>query len=169
MEKTSQKNKIWKIQLVLILLLGITIGTTLAYFTAYATENGRKEIVLGAKTEIREEITDLDKSIKIYNEGPSEAFVRVKVFYPEFDDERLKVEITANEGWNMNDGWYVYERPLKAEETTPTELYVKVTVSEGFGQDFNILVVHESVQPSYEGKHPYPNWNPGKTVQGEGD
>ena len=166
MEKTSQKSKIWKIQIVLILLLGITIGTTLAYFTAYATENGKKEIVLGAKTEIREEIKDLDKSIKIFNEGPAEAFVRVKVFYPQFSDERLKVEIIANDGWKLTDeGWYEYERPLKANETTSTDLYVTVEMSEDFDQDFNIVVVHESVQPLYEGDVPYPNWNLGKAQQ----
>ncbi len=171
MKKTSQHNRILKIQMILVLLLGITIGTTLAYFTSYVAETGKKEIVLGpTTTEIKEEIKDLDKSIKIFNQGPSEAFVRVKVFYPQFEDNRLIVEITANEGWNLEeDGWYVYEKPLKANETTATDIYVNVTVQEDYDHDFNIIVVHESVQPSYDGNRPYPNWNMGLTEQGKED
>ena len=66
--------------LAVILVIGLAVGTAIAYFTAHTEATGSVPVALGAKTEIEESIKDLDKVITISNKGPEAVWVRAKAY-----------------------------------------------------------------------------------------
>lgn len=161
------KKRVWMLLGSIMLILGISVGITLAYFTAFSTEAGTQELVLGTDTTIHETVTDLNKSVTITNEGGAPVFVRVKAFYPQA--EGLEVAVIAGEGWSAAaEGWYQYQLPLAAGETTASSVEIEVTVSEKLEKEFNIVVVHEAVAALYtEEGEAYADWNMRLAAEGE--
>lgn len=167
MKKLNHKKKFLALMSSFVLILGISVGITMAYFTAYSTEAGVQELVLGIETTVNETVKDLDKSVTLTNQGEAPAYVRVRAYYPEM--EEVTVQITAGTGWNTGaDGWYYYEKPLLGGETTPSSIDVAVSVAEEFKQEFNIIVVHEAVPVLYtQDGEPYADWNITIAASGE--
>lgn len=65
----------------LIMVLGLSIGTAMAYFTTFVTAQGGMTIRLGDTTTIEEpEVSDWEKHIVIHNQGPDACYVRAKAF-----------------------------------------------------------------------------------------
>lgn len=159
MKKNFWKTPYGAIALIMALCLSLAVNPSLAYFTDYTTAAGTAPVELKpSRTEIIEELKGLDKQIQIQNTGASEAYVRLRIFYPAL--ENLNVKITEGAGWVWDEAescWNYTEALKPGEITTVVLVDVDETKAESLTQDFQIVVVHESVQALYDGDHP--DWN----------
>ena len=159
MKKNFWKKPYGAIALIMALVLGFAVNPSLAYFTDYTTAAGTAPVALEpSHTEINAILNGLDKQIQIKNTGTSEAFVRLRIFYPALDN--LDVKITAGAGWVWEEAenCWIYTEVLKPQaSTTVVQVDVDETKAGSLTQDFQIVVVHESVQALYDGDHP--DWN----------
>ena len=153
--------------LALVIVLGLTVGTSQAYFTDHVTATGRTTITLGDKTDIVEPSVPVtgntaEKSIVVSNEGPESCYVRVKVFYPSY----LDVTLETGANWTADEkekDTYNYGVILAAGESA-SELILKI---EGLPADAkdgdvaNVVVVYESTKVTYdENGNPLPaDWS----------
>ena len=81
MKKQYLKNKtLWLGTAAVILAGSVSVQSAMAYFTTYVKAKGGYEITLGSQTEIKEDVKDMTKEIKITNTGETDCYVRVKVF-----------------------------------------------------------------------------------------
>lgn len=142
--KTIRRKHIILFAAALILTLAaMSVPATLAYFSDQDKANGEKDIRLGWETVLHEDVKDNNKHITIENKGDTDAIVRVRVFAADF------AKVDAGDGWKMENGWYYYDKILKAGKTT-SEIFVEVKADESEQADFNIIVVHESSRTVYE-------------------
>ena len=160
-----KKNK-WLLLLIAVVLIAVSgVGTAMAYFTTYVTAKGGYVIHLEDKTEIIEDVISWTKDVQILNkEGSSDVFVRVKAF----SDDEIQLEFRGEDWIPGEDGFYYYQKPLKGGETTPklqihigpapegSELHILKDPKDAKpGEDFNVIVVYESVPAIYtEGGEP---------------
>ncbi len=150
----------------LILLFGSSLKDSLAYFTTYTTTRGSARLVLGSKTEIKEEIEGFIKKIQIVNTGDADCFVRARIYAGsllKLTESEIVPEGGAAHWRKDDDGWWYYESVLKQGEATNI-LSVEIGVSpELMGLDidnFNVIVVQESTPALYqEDGTPYADWN----------
>ncbi len=153
--------------LALVLIAGASMGTAWAYFTTYATMKGGVTLSLGDTTEITERVDQNKKVVVISADEKSQpVFVRVKAFCSA--EYSLTYEGT---GWTLGtDDYYYYGEPIGANEDT-TELTItilgadgnpiKVTDNAEPGDEFNIIVVYETVPvvfDQYENPDPEEAW-----------
>ena len=164
----------------LVLTVGLTVGTAMAYFTTYAVGNGGVTLDLGfAKTEIgdidasvSEDQKSVVKPVTITNTSEHDCYVRIKVLAGNAVMEAnengfLYYEDTEGPGnWapgTTDDGYYYYTEVLEAGEST-SQLNVAVNVPAD--QDaFNVIIVQENtpVVLDANGK-PYADWNSAANV-----
>ena len=62
-----------------LIVCGVSVKPTLAYFTTYATAKGGISVDIGPTTDVKEKFKDWKKTIEIENTGKADCFVRVKV------------------------------------------------------------------------------------------
>ena len=141
--------------LAVILVIGLAVGTAIAYFTAHTEATGSVPVALGAKTEIEESIKDLDKVITISNKGPESVWVRAKAY--------SAYELTyKGEGWSEGeDDFYVYGDIVEAGQTADT-LTVSITApADEVTEEFNVIVVYECTKVMYDddGNLLDPDWS----------
>ena len=141
--------------LAVILVIGLAVGTAIAYFTAHTEATGSVPVALGAKTEIEESIKDLDKVITIGNKGPEAVWVRAKAY--------SAYELTyKGEGWSEGeDDFYVYGDIVEAGQTADT-LTVSITApADEVTEEFNVIVVYECTKVMYDddGNLLDPDWS----------
>lgn len=141
--------------LAVILVIGLAVGTAIAYFTAHTEATGSVPVALGAKTEIEESIKDLDKVITISNKGPEAVWVRAKAY--------SAYELTyKGEGWSEGeDDFYVYGDIVEAGQTADT-LTVSITApADEVTEEFNVIVVYECTKVMYDddGNLLDPDWS----------
>lgn len=151
--KTMMKNKIL-IVIASVLVLSLSVGFASAYFSDHEAAQGAATIQLGGKTEIVEEWDKNIKKISIENIGKAEnndteVIVRVAIYGPK------GMKVTANETYWIKDGnYYYYNGILQVGQKTPIDaLTAEVDGIQGkdLGDNFDIVVMQESVQPTYEG------------------
>lgn len=133
--------------LCLVLVLGMMVAPTLAYFTDYATAEGAVAVELGYKTTITEDVPDnAHKVLHIKNEGPEACWVRAKAVAG--SDVTLSYEGT---GWTKDGEWYVYDSILEGGNTA-SDLTVTIELpKEGYeGDQKNVVVLHESAKVVYD-------------------
>ena len=141
--------------LAVILVIGLAVGTAIAYFTAHTEATGSVPVALGASTEFKEEIKDLDKVITISNKGPEAVWVRAKAY---------SAYALTYKGSNWSKGeedFYVYSKILEAGQTADT-LTVSITApADEVTEEFNVIVVYECTKVMYddEGNLLDPDWN----------
>ena len=141
--------------LAVILVIGLAVGTAIAYFTAHTEATGGVPVALGAKTEIEESIKDLDKVITISNKGPESVWVRAKAY--------SAYELTyKGEGWSEGeDDFYVYGDIVEAGQTADT-LTVSITApTDEVTEEFNVIVIYECTKVMYDenGDLEDPDWS----------
>lgn len=132
----------------LVLLVGV--HASIAYFTTYAESEGGKEIHFGHSEELQEVVTDLSKAITITNKENSQpVFVRARAF-----SGNAYTLTVSGAGWSAgNDGWYYYQDPLDAGESTSVLNAVLSGIPEEDlqeGTQVNVAVVYESTLAIYE-------------------
>ncbi|MCF0114849.1 MAG: hypothetical protein HUJ56_05800 [Erysipelotrichaceae bacterium] len=143
--------------MVMVMVLMVSVGTSLSYFTAYTSAWGTKTLSLVTKTEVQEDMDGQNKEITILNTSEkSSVFVRVKIFFTNSQDTTC--EIVPGEGWELNekDGFYYYTKALKpGEATTMTKANVEVKTTGDVPADAtktNIVVANEYVLAIYDEK-----------------
>lgn len=170
---TLNRSAIVLVALAVVLILTATVGTTLAYFTTYATAKGSVEIsfALSEETKIVEDLDGSTKVVHIENaEGSRPVFVRAKAFsgstYP------LAYE---GSGWIQGDDGYYYYGTSSSNLTilepgaSTSDLDVDITFPQGAvdGDSFNVVVVYETTPVLYKNvveggvskNVPYADWS----------
>lgn len=154
------------------LILSASVPSTIAYFTTYASALGRVEISLQAETEIIEQLPEpYSKHVQVQlDQGSQPVYVRVRAFssstYP-------VTPRPSSTNWRQNGQYWEYAIPLFPEEgrNITDEIIFEIDPKEDETQDFNIVVVSESIPVEFdENGNPLPaDWN--KTIEierGEG-
>lgn len=165
-----KKTKIILPALAAILVIGLMVGPALAYFTAHLEATGGAKVNLGFKTEIKETVKDMQKTVVISNKGPESVWVRAMAF------SAYDLEYSGT-GWIIGPGGYYYfDQALAAGESTqdkPLVIGIKTTVVEGdtttppASGEFNVVVIYECAPLLYDADgNPDPsfawdaaNWN----------
>lgn len=137
-----------------------SIQTAYAYFTTYASARGQANIHLGYDTIIEEELDNMTKHISVRSEeGSIPVYVRVRYFAPE---GYSVIPSSVGNQWiyDAASGYWYYPSILLAGETTPN-LDLLINVPNDQLQDFNVIVVSESVPVTYDaqGNPEAANWN----------
>ena len=109
------------------------------------------------KTEVKEELHGLDKTITVENTGEVAAFVRVQLIYPDpnYMAGKVSINVEAGEGWvKGQDNWYYYLEPIAPGAVTPT---INVAVEVGDKDNlrpFDIVVIQQcaKVEHNTDGK-----------------
>ncbi|MBQ6439998.1 MAG: hypothetical protein IJJ06_07625 [Mogibacterium sp.] len=124
------------------LVLSMTVGLTMAYFSDSTAAEGGIPVTLGGQTTIIEQQNDDNKVIQIKNTGETDVLVRVAVYGP------TAISYTG-EGWtDGGDGYYYYDSILPAGKTS-SKLTAKWDIPEDLGDDYSVVVVQESDQVVY--------------------
>lgn len=133
--------------LALTLVLTLSVGSTLAYFTTYARARGGYTLALGDSTEIKEEFDDWVKHVQIENTGETPCYVRVKLFA----GSAYTLEISAQDDdwvYREDDGYWYYKKPVEPGGLTSV-IDASIHVPENLKEDFDVAVVQECVPVSY--------------------
>ena len=140
--KAAKRRNIFLLVVALVLVLSMTVGLTMAYFSDSTEAEGGIPVTLGGQTTIIEKQNDDNKVIQIKNTGETDVVVRVAVYGP--------TEISySGSGWtDGGDGYYYYDSILPAGKTS-SELTAKWDVPEDLGDDYAVVVVQESDQVVY--------------------
>lgn len=155
-----------------VLLVSVSVGTALAYFTTYATAKGGHTLEFGPGTEIKEEFAAWTKTITAVNTGETDCYVRVKAFtgsrfaltYPQHPDFP---QSAADSKWSYHaeDGFWYYSDPLPGGQQSQTEEPLKVLINlpaefSEKPEKFNVVIVQECTEVLYhEDGTPYADWN----------
>ena len=134
--------------LAVILVLTATIQPALAYFTTYTRAKGGYTIHQGSTTTIDEEFDDWTKHLVITNKEGKPVFVRARAFA----GEAFTLEYSGG-GWSDGgDGWWYYNAPLAAGESTAGALDIRINnVPQATAEaGFNVAVVYESTPVLYK-------------------
>ena len=138
----------------LMLVLTLSVGLTMAYFSDHTEAKGGKQIALGGQTKINEDPYDGYKLITIENIGDTDVVVRVAVYGP----TAITYEPEVAADWHR-DGDYVYytkvlPAPKDGQKSETSQIKASWTLPEGFdpGDDFNVVVTQESDQAVYNDK-----------------
>ncbi len=154
--KKLWKNKTVWLAAAALLLVGITaLPEAMAYFTTYAAAGGGVEVDLGfTKNEVTEIVNGRAKKIQLVNQSSQPEYVRVKVF------SVLPVTFEGSSpNWSQGEDGYWYYKNIVEPEKTTEELVALITIPEGREDDFDVIVVEESVPVSYkEDGTPYADW-----------
>lgn len=144
-----------------LLVTGVTVGRTMAYFTAYVTAEGGKVLDLGFTATEVEEYPEIDnKRIFVRNTGDSDCYVRVKLFAGasyglDFDETNSDSRWTAGA-----DGYYYWTAVLPAGGNTEV---LKIDIDNSGAPDsadsYNVIVVQECTPAAYDGEGNVIPWN----------
>ena len=170
MKKISRK---LVLLLSLVAVLAITVGGTLAYLQATTGLLTNTFKLADVHTEIEEKVGET-KQVRIYNEGESDVYVRVRLSLSSLTEEQMdtvqvisngdaeqykegnRITILTHGKWAQTDanapmfsqdGFFYYTAELDAKQMTEPPL--EVVVGSGAGvkadQNFEVIVYHESV------------------------
>ena len=141
------KNKTFLLVIAMALVLSISVGLTFAYFSDYTDAKGGASLALGSQTEIEETVTNDSKTVFVKNTGETNVVVRAMIVGP------TDMKVTASGSWEQKGDYYYYKKILKPGETTEGTLLANTgdyPAGTDLGDDYQIVVVHESAQPSYD-------------------
>lgn len=125
------------------------INSANAYFTTYVTAKGGYVVSWEHHEEMTETFSEWTKYVTIASKADSvPTFIRVKAF----GDTKYDLKIMGND-WEYNpaDDFYYYKKDLQGGQIT-TPLSVKISnipVSPREGDNFNVVVVYESIVAEY--------------------
>ena len=141
------KNKAILLVMTLTLVLSLTVGLTMAYFSDYTAAEGDAMLSLGATDKIHEDVDGKNKSVWIENIGDTNIVVRVAVYGP--SQMKMKVDSSL---WQEAGGYYYYKKILKPGETTKKgtlKANTEFPAGTDLGPEFEIVVVQECAQAIY--------------------
>ena len=128
-----------------LIITGVSVKQTLAYFTTYATAKGGISIDIGPTTDVDEKFKDWKKTIQVENTGDVDCFVRAKVI------AASQFEITAEgSNWSLGDDGYWYYSQVVPVGGTTEPIVASIKVGENVDTSFNVVVVQECTRVSYD-------------------
>ena len=134
--------------LAVILVIGLAVGTAIAYFTAHTEASGSEKVNLGFETIIEEKVESTQKTVTIRNSGPESVWVRVTAF------SAYDLDYSKTKGWTKSDddGYWYYDKILAAGESTTDNLIVGISrpAEETQIDDFNVIVLYECTPVQYD-------------------
>lgn len=153
--------------LTLLLAAGARVPDALAYFTSYASAEGKVQVGLTfSETETGDDVSDWTKHISVTNTGTVPCYVRVKVLVCEKYGKYVSYSSRSEGSWSQKeDGYWYYGYILNPGETS-SELLALLDRT-ALGQDtengqeleFNVIVVQEHTTVLYDGQgNPYADW-----------
>ena len=126
----------------LVLVLSVSVGLTMAYFSDYTPAKGGELLVLGGQTEIEEHVTDNSKDVTIHNTGETTVLIRVGIFGPD------KMDVQYDESaWEKDGTFYYYKKALKPGEATSEQLKA---LAREYGDKVIITGYVDSVEDYYK-------------------
>lgn len=171
MKKTKNLKTICLSLVAMALIITMSAGTALAYFTSNKEATGEQTLSLGfAYAKIIEEVNPQNgwKKITLRNAGEVDCYVRMKAFAAselKYSDSSTKPQTTETTiaGWELEDSYYKYvggsdEGILKpGEETSP--IYVHFDIPSG-GDSYNVIIIQECTPVLYDSNGiPYADWD----------
>ena len=144
-----KKNRILLTALAAVLILSLSIGSALAYFTDWTDANGEEVVHAGHTGEINETFDKWTKHVTVKNTSADvSVYIRAMVF--------TTYNVTC-EGykWTPNPAgkneYIYYADPVGPGETAPDVLDVTITPPSNLtdGESFNVIVVYEAVPARY--------------------
>ena len=135
----------------------------MAYFSDHTEAKGGKQIALGGQTKINEDPYDGYKEIKIENTGDTDVVVRVAVYGP----TAITYTPDVADDWKQEGDYIYYTKVLPAKSET-SKIKASWTVPADLGDDYNVVVTHESEQAVYNegGSVVTPETTPAWTFKG---
>lgn len=135
----------------LMLVLTLSVGLTMAYFSDYTPAKGGKTIALNGRTEIHEEQPSNNKKVvTIENTGDTPVMVRVAVYAPGTAEP---VTVTGTD-WEKSGDYYYYMNVIPAHagnDSFSSPLEVKWTVPADLGDDYSVVIAQEAEMVVYDG------------------
>ena len=117
-----------------LIVCGVSVKPTLAYFTTYATAKGGISVDIGPTTDVKEKFKDWKKTIEIENTGKADCFVRVKVIAAsQFDIQ------ASGSNWSLSDDGYWYYSQVVPVGGKTEPIVAAITVSEKVKTSFNVV------------------------------
>ena len=149
--KTVNKKSLLVIAIALV--LSLSVGLTMAYFSDYNAARGGKGIALGGKTELHDDYDESEKTVVIKNTGDTDVIVRVAVYAPivkETQTAGVSGKNWEKVGEGDNAHWY-YTKVLTPKGTAGSKTEALTVNTEymldaDLGDIAEVIVTHESVQ-----------------------
>ena len=154
-----------------VLLLSVSIGPALGYFTDHDEESGEASVAVKPWTMIRESFDSWTKHVVITNyvpEGVDEGapcFVRARAYMAGNEDgQALSISGDGWTGSGSND-WYYYgtilqPKPTEPYETSPLDVkIIKIPQNPKNGDSFNVIVVYEAAPVIYKNGSAAADWS----------
>lgn len=154
----------------LAVALTVGVGTTIAYLQATTGLLTNTFAIAEVDTEIGEDITDGNKTVRIENKGDSAVYVRARVLVSgvnpanvliknepqdSVNSDQVVLVMPNNQGWEsvaenqLYDGSFIYYTQKLESGASTGQLLQKVQVGENVNLDtFSVTITHESVLAS---------------------
>ncbi len=164
MKQMRKKTIICLVAAAAVLVGTVSIGSAMAYFTAYTQAEGGVVLDLGfTETTPVEKVVDGVKQVVIKNTGDFDCYVRMKALV----GDSYAVTYTEPDGagkWTPEaDGFYYYSDIVKAKTGVTTQLDVNITFpvpENGVAPDFNVILVQECTPVLFDADgNPYADWS----------
>lgn len=159
----KKRNK-WNICLVLaalLLVLGLSVESALAYFTAFDTAEGGVKLSLGFTETIPEEEVDVEngkKEIVLENTGDYDCYVRLIALTGDKYKESLRY--SGDSKWTPGEEGYYYYSDILAPGEKTAQIDVSFSFPEEEPADFNVIIIQENTPVLYDAEgNPYPDWD----------
>ena len=148
----------------LILVMGLAVGSAMAYFTTYTIGSGSKVLSLGETVTIPDEdVVNGKKEIVIQNTGDHDCYVRIKALTgANYADSIVYSEPDGVTKWTLGaDGYYYYSDVVPAKTGSTSQINVAFAFPGGKEfPDFNVIIIQESTPVLYDANGtPYADWN----------
>lgn len=156
MKRLLHSKQMWLMLAIVVLVLSISVGSTMAYFTTYAEAKGGHTLLLGHETKTKETFSNWTKHIVLTNTGKRDCFVRLKAFC---GSELELIYSDENGKWELHDDGYYYYTDVVPVGADTLPLDIKIQIPEGYTTDFNVVVVQECTLALYDGDTPYADWS----------
>ena len=145
--KTVTK-KSFLLVIAMALVLSISVGLTLAYFSDNSEAKGGAALTLGGSIKIVEPVvTDTGKQIQIVNTGETDVLVRVRVIGP--SGTETKPQVAADWVYDGKTDYWYYTKVLPVGGTA-SDLNATFSGSKIAVAQFDVLVVSDCVQVAYD-------------------
>lgn len=142
----------------LVVTMSLSVGSSMAYFTTYATARGGYQIVLGHQTKITEDYDNWKKTIVVSNTGSVPVYVRVKAFA----GNSITLNYSGSTKWTYNNSdqyWYYSDIVPVGGSTESLVVSIEFDRSK-VSSDFNVIVVQECTPVLYDASgSPYADWS----------
>lgn len=143
----TEKNKLMMLIAAMTLVLSLSVGVTLAYFSDYEAAKGGGVVGIGGRTQIVEDYDEKEKVVQIKNTGDTDVIVRVAIYGPD------GMNITpADDKWVGDGDYYYYTEIVTAPdgETSKITANTEALLEKDLGDSFDVVVQHECVQVAYD-------------------